>query len=255
MADDWWREELGVAAAEARRLAARVGSAEILPYFSGWVRRTRDRVALLPLWREWARRWSCRPAHVQAVLSLENGDRDPTRAVLDEDIGVLDSIRRSADPLVPPAPTPSEPPWCSVFLSYCHGDADLAAPVVNAFTFYLYDVWFDRDRLQVGDSLRRAIDEGMSRSRNGILLVTPTFLDRTWPRIELDGFMALATDANRQVIPICIGVAPHDVPGETKLADFLAAHATWLPANTDAWSAVRDLLLPTIRNLTSSGAK
>jgi hypothetical protein len=115
---------------------------------------------------------------------------------------------------------------------------------VNSFTFYLFDVWFDRTMIGLGDSLRLRIDQGMSRSRYGVLLITPTFLNRRWPRIELDGFMALAADANRRIVPICIGVAPGELPhDEPDLAAFLASQAIWTPATDHAVSALLHSLI------------
>ncbi len=50
-------------------------------------------------------------------------------------------------------------------------------------------MWFDEFSLQVGDSLRRAIDQGLAHSRFGIVILSPDFFEKQWPQWELDGLV------------------------------------------------------------------
>ncbi|MFQ5927269.1 MAG: toll/interleukin-1 receptor domain-containing protein, partial [Terriglobia bacterium] len=51
-------------------------------------------------------------------------------------------------------------------------------------------VWYDDFVLNVGDSLREAIDRGLARSRFGVVVLSPSFFARDWPKKELDGLVA-----------------------------------------------------------------
>ena len=48
-------------------------------------------------------------------------------------------------------------------------------------------VWYDDFSLKVGDSLRRSLDEGLSKSRFGVVILSPSFFKKEWPQKELDG--------------------------------------------------------------------
>ena len=56
-------------------------------------------------------------------------------------------------------------------------------------------VWFDEFTLTVGDSLRRSIDRGLTRSRYGIVVVSPNFLQKNWPQRDLMGLLRAKTMA------------------------------------------------------------
>jgi TIR domain len=85
-------------------------------------------------------------------------------------------------------------------------------------------VWFDEAELRVGDSLTRKIDEGLSQSRFGVVILSPAFFAKEWPRAELDAL------ANRQfstgdvvVLPIWLGVTAADVRAYSPLLASLFA--------------------------------
>lgn len=61
-------------------------------------------------------------------------------------------------------------------------------------------VWYDEFSLKLGDSLRRSIDLGLSRSRYGIVVLSPSFFEKQWPQRELDGLVARETLGGERVI-------------------------------------------------------
>lgn len=61
-------------------------------------------------------------------------------------------------------------------------------------------VWYDDFELRVGDSLRKKIDEGLGKSRYGIVVLSPNFFDRPWPQAELDGLAGRQNAEGRNVI-------------------------------------------------------
>ena len=84
-----------------------------------------------------------------------------------------------------------------VFISHASEDkTEVAAPLANALRRGGVKVWLDRQELRIGDSLREKIDEGLSESRFGIVILSPHFFQKGWPKRELNGLMALEEGVN-----------------------------------------------------------
>lgn len=72
----------------------------------------------------------------------------------------------------------------------CHVTADKKAfvtPLGKELQKFGVNVWLDEFILKVGDSLRQKIDEGLSKSRYGVVVFSPSFFQKKWPQAELDG--------------------------------------------------------------------
>lgn len=140
---------------------------------------------------------------------------------------VQDSIDRSASqfrPSRPEAPIRSatnattggnveEPPEYDVFISHASEDKEeIARPLATALRDAGLRVWFDEFTLQVGDSLRRKIDEGLANSTFGVVILSPNFFAKEWPQTELDGLSAKATATGESVIlPIWHHISKQEV--------------------------------------------
>src|SRR5690242_7618932 len=72
-------------------------------------------------------------------------------------------------------------------------------------------VWYDSFRLKLGDRLRSAIDDGLSRSRFGIVVLSPNFCRKEWPKRELEGLLALERGGRKVILPLWHGVNHDDV--------------------------------------------
>lgn len=89
------------------------------------------------------------------------------------------------------------------FISHASEDADsVATPLRNALKKRGYRIWLDRFVLKVGDSLRRSIDEGLLRSRHGIVVLSPKFFAKrkVWTANELDGLFSREQVIKRRTI-------------------------------------------------------
>jgi TIR domain-containing protein len=62
------------------------------------------------------------------------------------------------------------------------------------------NVWYDEFELRIGDSLRRKIDQGLSRSRFGLVVVSHAFFAKNWPQYELDGLVALEMAGRQRIL-------------------------------------------------------
>lgn len=62
----------------------------------------------------------------------------------------------------------------------CHATEDkavVARPLAELLSSHRVEVWYDEFVLTAGMSLRRAIDRGLSKSRYGIVILSPNFFD------------------------------------------------------------------------------
>lgn len=74
-----------------------------------------------------------------------------------------------------------------LFISHASEDKDgFVRPLVQRLEEEHLTVWYDETELKLGDRLVRSIERGLSRSRFGLVVISPAFLKRNWPRIELD---------------------------------------------------------------------
>jgi hypothetical protein len=101
----------------------------------------------------------------------------------------------------PKAPTPVK---YDFFLSHASEDKEaIARPLYEALTAAGVTVWFDEAVLKIGDSLRRKIDDGLARCNFGIVIISPSFLDKEWPQRELDGLVAVEVQSGRtKILPV-----------------------------------------------------
>ena len=106
----------------------------------------------------------------------------------------------------PPAARPTEQrrQQYDLFLSHASEDKDaIARPLYAALVAAGVSVWFDEAVLELGDSLRSKIDEGLARCRYGVVVLSPRFLAKQWPQRELDGLVARETaSGEKAILPI-----------------------------------------------------
>jgi hypothetical protein len=87
----------------------------------------------------------------------------------------------------------------------CHASEDkeaVARPLANQLAALGLTVWLDESEIHIGDSLRGKIDAGLARSRFGVVVLSPHFFAKKWPKTELDGLIARENDGHKVVLPI-----------------------------------------------------
>jgi hypothetical protein len=85
----------------------------------------------------------------------------------------------------------------------CHVTEDkkeFVTPLGKELQKFGVGVWLDEFILKVGDSLRQKIDEGLSKSRYGVVVFSPSFFRKKWPQAELDGLFAREMGGKKKVI-------------------------------------------------------
>jgi len=93
-----------------------------------------------------------------------------------------------------------------IFISHASEDKDdFVRPLAQALIKEGVSVWYDEYEIQVGDSIRAKVDEGLSRSRFGVVVLSPSFFakTKTWPQRELDGLVSGENaTGTRRILPV-----------------------------------------------------
>ncbi len=98
------------------------------------------------------------------------------------------------------------------FISHASEDkGDLVRPLAETLRNSGLTIWYDESELTVGDSLRRSIDKGLSRSRFGIVVLSPSFFAKDWPQYELDGLVAKEMTGGKVILPLWHKVSKNEV--------------------------------------------
>jgi hypothetical protein len=126
------------------------------------------------------------------------------------------------------------------FISHASEDKkELAEPIYHALTNYGKTVWLDKYEIIPGRSLMQQIDDGLSTSKYGILLITPSFIKKPWPKAELQALFGSMMAGEKEVIPVWHGVTQKDVRSFSPLLADLVAVTT---ANKTIYDIVLEIL-------------
>lgn len=94
-------------------------------------------------------------------------------------------------------------PEFDVFISHASEDkADVALPLANLLIGRGLKVWLDKFELKLGDELMGALDEGLLKSRYGVVILSDAFMSKTWPRRELVGMLTLEEPGKTIILPV-----------------------------------------------------
>jgi hypothetical protein len=101
----------------------------------------------------------------------------------------------------------SEDDHWDAFVSYASEDRGAVAKPLSQLLIHLgLHVWYDEEELKVGDSLRQRIDDGLSRSRYGIVVLSESFFGKHYPERELSGLAQKEVDGRKVILPVWHGV-------------------------------------------------
>src|SRR5208283_1578841 len=124
-----------------------------------------------------------------------------------------------------PEDRPARAAEWDVFISQASEDKEaFVRPLAEGLAARGVRVWFDEFTITIGDSLRQSIDLGLARSRFGVVVISPNFLRKGWPKKELDGLVAREIDGMKVILPVWHEIGVDGVRASSPtLADRVAA--------------------------------
>lgn len=74
-------------------------------------------------------------------------------------------------------------------------------------------VWYDRQRIKWGDSMRARIDDGLKKSKFGIAVISPDYIadGKYWTKAEIDGLFQLESVNGKMLLPIWHNITKQQV--------------------------------------------
>ena len=131
------------------------------------------------------------------------------------------------------------------FISHASEDRQsVAAPLAAALRSAGLTVWLDNTELVLGDSLREKIDDGLARSRFGVVILSKSFLAKEWPRKELNGLVGLEDDGRKVILPVWHGIDKALLLQYSPLLSDRVAASTEQGIDAVAMAIVRAVLQP-----------
>ena len=133
-----------------------------------------------------------------------------------------------------------------VFISHASEDKeDFVDSLDEALRAAGLDVWYDRNEIRIGDSIRGSIDLGLSESRYGVVVLSPAFMAKEWTKHELGGLSAINLNS---ILPVWHGVSREEVVRFSPTLADLAA----LDSSVDSISEIARKIADKVRQEESS---
>lgn len=113
------------------------------------------------------------------------------------------------------------------FISHASEDKDdFVRPLAHALEKSGLEIWFDEIAFKVGDRLRETIDNGLSKSRFGIVVLSRHFFSKSWPKEELEGLTTKEISGVKVILPVWHNITQSEVADQSPtLAERFAAQS------------------------------
>jgi hypothetical protein len=130
------------------------------------------------------------------------------------------------------------------FISYASEDKEpVAEPLARGLKGAGLSVWYDQFELRLGDRLFRSISNGLSRSKYGVVVLSPAFFKKHWPLLELDALAQKEEMGQKVILPVWHNVTAKIVRKHSPLlADRIAIR--WSDGVQTVVAAILDVVEP-----------
>ena len=118
---------------------------------------------------------------------------------------------QNTDGMESPNPTEKSKQW-DFFIAHVSEDKDeIARPLAERLNSRGLMTWYVDYSLKQGSNLRESIDYGLARSRFGIVIVSKHFLEKQWPREELNDLATREVNGKKVILPVWHKIGFRDV--------------------------------------------
>jgi cold shock CspA family protein len=123
-----------------------------------------------------------------------------------------------------------------VFISHASEDkVDFVQALAQALEESGLSVWYDDFTLRLGESLIESINIGLSQSTYGIVVLSPIFFEKKWPKRELNALLSREDSEEKVIIPIW-----HQITKDEVLSSFpLVADKLAVMSNDEMRNVIR----------------
>jgi glucose-1-phosphate thymidylyltransferase len=98
-----------------------------------------------------------------------------------------------------------------VFLSYSSNDKAYVQELVRHLQTADLKPWVDNLSTDLGESVRRSIDQGIASSRTGVVVLSKSYFEKSWTNYELDSLISLNVSGKMELIFIWHGITRDDL--------------------------------------------
>lgn len=99
-----------------------------------------------------------------------------------------------------------------VFLSHASEDKEsFTDALCNALIKAGIKVWYDAISMTWGDSLRAKIDDGLRKSKYGIVVISRDYIKKGWTQYELDGLFQREMTGGKTILPIWHNITKQEI--------------------------------------------
>ncbi|MGX4667805.1 TIR domain-containing protein [Cerasibacillus sp. JNUCC 74] len=126
----------------------------------------------------------------------------------------------------------NQPKEYDVFISHSADDKDsFVDDLASALKEANISIWYDNDSIGWGKSIRQEIDKGLTHSKYGIVVISPTFIKKYWTNYELNGILSKEGSSGTQMIlPIWHNITADEVKKYShSLSNLLALNTAFNP--------------------------
>ena len=136
-----------------------------------------------------------------------------------------------------------------VFVSHANDNKQSFVDSLNAGLNRLgIKVWYDSSVLDWGDDWKAKIEEGLAKSRFGIVVLSPQFIDREWTTKELQELLNRQNERHEKVVlPLLYNLTVEEM--KVKYPDLAPIQARTIREDEDAKDVVIDFARILIRQL------
>lgn len=112
-----------------------------------------------------------------------------------------------------------------IFISHASDDKeDFVVKLTDELKLRNINIWYDSDSIVWGASIRESIDKGLRNSKFGLVVISPSYINKYWTQYELNGILKKESRTGKQnILPIWHKITADEVQDYSyALADKLA---------------------------------